>query len=58
MCTFRTKKPTSSIQGIDKAITAIDERLKKLENLMKQSNEENNEENNRVASLKTDCEER
>ena len=54
MFTFRTKKPTPSVQGIDKAIIAIDERLKKLENLLKQSNKENNEGNDRVVSVKKD----
>ena len=58
MCIFRTKEPTPSIQGIDNAIIAIDERLRKLENLMKQSNEENNDENYRMMSLKKDCEDR
>ena len=51
------KKPTPSIQGIGKAVKAIDERLKKLENLMRSSGEENNEENNRMVSLQNDCEE-
>ena len=58
MCFVRTKEPTPPIQGIDKTIKTIDERLKKLENLMKQSNEEKKVDSDTVVSLKTGCEER
>ena len=61
-CVFvlRMKKPTPFIQGMDKAIKSIEERLKKLENQMKPSKEENNENKERRTrvSLKNDCEER
>ena len=43
---------------MDKTIKAIDERLKKLENLMKQFNEEKKVDSDTVVSLKTGSEER
>ena len=52
------KEPTPPIQGIDQTIKAIDERLKKLENLMKQFNEENKGDSDTAVSLKTGSEER
>ena len=58
MCFVRTKEPTPPIQGIDKTIKTIDERLKKLENLTKQFNEENKGDSDTVVLLKTGSAER
>ena len=58
VCIVRTKVPTPPIQGIDKTISDIDERLKKLENMMKQFNEKNKGDSDTVLSLKTGSEER
>ena len=54
MCFVRTKEPTPPIQGIDKTMKTIDERLKKLENL----NEENKGDSDTVVLLKTGSTER
>ena len=55
MCVIlRIKKPTPSIQGMDKAIKAFDERLKKLENMMKLSREENDDEMERITNDRED----